>query len=327
MKRYLLLVVMLLCTLRLAAQQSEVVVACDWGDIHGTLMAADGEGQSDMVALLIAGSGPTDRDCNSSVGLRTNAFAYLAKALSSMGVASYRYDKQGIGASPSPTSESDLRFSDYVADAAECVKHLTTMGFGRVVLIGHSEGALIALAVAARYEQLPIAGVVSLCGVGHTLDYMLKVQISHQLVSYDIGMMMSAMSLIDRIKSGERIADEQIPAVLRPLFRESVQGYLCSSMSEEYNPQRLIRDVEVPVMVVGGGRDLQVPASEAEVLHAANRSSQMVILPDMSHTLKDCALSDMMTQRQTVYIDSSLPLSEGLVEALRGFMGSLTQSK
>ena len=324
MKPYAILCMMLLLALPLSAHETQVEVPREWGTLHGTLMTPDSEADSDIVALLIAGSGPTDRNCNSTMGLRTNAFAYISEVLVTEGIASYRYDKRGIGASAANSiSESSLRFDDYVDDAAACVEHLVKMGYRRVLLIGHSEGSQIALAVAAHYESLPIAGIVSVSGTAHTMDHTLKIQLAHQLMAYDAGMMMVAMRIIDKIKAGERVPDDDIPQPLLSIFRESVQGYLCSSMKEKFDPQKMISGIDCPVMIVGGGMDLQVPLSEAEALHAVNRASRLVVLPQMSHTMKDTSSRDMMTQRQTVYADSSLPLSEGFVAVLREFVGGL----
>lgn len=324
MKRFIVIMALCLFVTPLFAEEQEVAVECEWGTIRGTLMTPDNEANSDLAALIIAGSGPTDRNCNSAVGLRTNAFAYLAQELGKFGVASLRYDKRGIGASRHDgLNESDLRFDDYIDDAARCVEYLTAMGYKRVLLIGHSEGSQIALAVAAYYKTLPIAGLISLSGAAHTIDYTLKMQLTHQLVAHDMGMMMTAMRIIDDIKAGKSIPDRDIPQPLLALFRESVQAYLCSSMNDKYAPQRMIHGLTCPILVVGGGMDVQVPVSDAEALHQANRASQLVVLPSMSHTLKDALSRDMMTQRQTVYIDSSLPLSGGLVDAIGDFVGLL----
>ena len=74
------------------------------GDIAGSLVVRPGTAQHPVV-LIIAGSGPTDRDGNSPAPiapgktLRTDSYKLLAQALAAEGIASVRYDKRGIGAS------------------------------------------------------------------------------------------------------------------------------------------------------------------------------------------------------------------------------------
>src|SRR5690606_27508107 len=69
------------------------------------------------VALIISGSGPTDRDGNNPV-MQNNSLKLLAEALADAGIASLRYDKRGIAASAIPNaSESDVTFEDFISDA------------------------------------------------------------------------------------------------------------------------------------------------------------------------------------------------------------------
>lgn len=304
-----------------AGAERNVRISRPWGDIHGTLStpAAD----TGTAVLLIAGSGPTDRNCNSALNLRTDAFVHLARLFDSLGMASLRYDKRGIGASRCERTDFDsLRLDDYIDDAAACIAWLHGEGFRRVIVAGHSEGSCIALAVAAG-EQSGVDAVISLCGAGCTLDRTLQIQLARQLTAQDPGMLLDALRIISRIKAGERIPAEAIPQPLRALFNESVQSFLHSSMEERLNPQRLIRRTTCPVLIVGGEFDIQISVSDAEALHAARPDARKVIVARMAHTLKDAASADMAQQMTTVYTNPSLPLSEGLRRAVAEFAGRL----
>src|SRR5690606_22206381 len=92
----------------------------EYGTLYGTLTLPDTTAKIPVV-LIIGGSGPTDRNNNSSLGLKTNAFLMLAEALRSNGIAVLRYDKQGAGKSRSSKKESELRFSDFVNDASRFI--------------------------------------------------------------------------------------------------------------------------------------------------------------------------------------------------------------
>ncbi|HET8747804.1 MAG TPA: alpha/beta hydrolase, partial [Ramlibacter sp.] len=126
--------------------EQELALPTAWGQLAGTLALPDSPAPW-PAALLIAGSGPTDRDGNNPLlGTRIDNLRRLADALARRGVASLRYDKRGIGASEYPgLSEDALRFEHLVDDAVALSGFLLQDGrFGRLALVGHSEGALIA---------------------------------------------------------------------------------------------------------------------------------------------------------------------------------------
>ncbi|MEO1273724.1 MAG: alpha/beta hydrolase, partial [Myxococcota bacterium] len=103
-----------------AASSENVSVDHNGVTLHGTLLLPETENAPTAAILIIAGSGPTDRDGNSPVIPGTNnSLRYLAEALAENGVASLRYDKRFIGQSVSPgLVESELRFDHYADDAA-----------------------------------------------------------------------------------------------------------------------------------------------------------------------------------------------------------------
>jgi alpha-beta hydrolase superfamily lysophospholipase len=78
--------------------------------------------------LIIAGSGPTDRNGNSpAIQGANNSLKYLAEGLAAQGIASVRYDKRGVAESKTAaSSESDLRFETYIHDAVLWGKQLRT---------------------------------------------------------------------------------------------------------------------------------------------------------------------------------------------------------
>jgi len=234
-----------------------------------------------------------------------------------------RYDKRGTGASTADGMDyGALRLDDYVDDAAACVEWLHEQGFARVILAGHSEGSQIALAAAAD-RPATVAAAISLSGAARTIDHTLQMQLAGELAAADPGMLLDAMRIISRLKSGSRVPEPEIPEPLRVLFRENVQTFLQSAMEERFEPRRLIRRTTCPVLVIGGEYDIQVPPSEAEELHRARPDTRLVIVESMSHTLKDAASADRLQQMQTIYLDPSLPLSAGLCTAVREFVESL----
>lgn len=98
--------------------------------------------------LLIAGSGPTDRDGNSrSAGISPNTLELLAQGLAERGISSLRFDKRGVAASAAAlSSESDITLNTEVEDVRRWERFLLRQPhIACIVLAGHSEGALLAM--------------------------------------------------------------------------------------------------------------------------------------------------------------------------------------
>lgn len=294
-----------------------MVIACDWGDISATLSTP--AESSDIAVLIVAGSGPTDRNGNSGQGLNSYAYKMLADELVKGGVAILRYDKRAIGRSTlnDPTTIPNLVFNDFVDDAVRCVDYLRGEGFKKVVVVGHSEGGEIALHLALR-EDVKVDGLVLLCCPGYSMDQILIAQLSAQLVPQYIGLMATATNIIKSIKRGDSVAVESIPQELLSLFHPSVQPFLCSSMA--FDPAELMSRVEQPTLIISGGRDIQVAKENADRLMAVAKCGEHIHLDQMTHILKSADTNDRIQQIMGIYTNSKLPLTEGLSEAILGFV-------
>ena len=318
MRKLVMSVVAMVATIcTVMAEERDVVIACDWGDISATLNTP--VVGSDVAVLIVAGSGPTDRNGNSGQSLNTYAYKMLSDELVKGGVAVLRYDKRAIGLSrvKDPATIPNVVFGDFVDDAARCVDYLRGEGFERVYVAGHSEGGEIALHLALR-EDVVVDGLVLLCCPGYAMDQILNAQLSAQLVPQHLGLMLTATTIMQRIKAGESVPVESIPQELMSLFHPSVQPYLCSSMA--FDPADLMMRVEQPVLVVSGGRDIQVTKDNAERLMKGAKRGEHIHYEHMTHILKDADTSDRIQQLVTVYVNSKLPLTEGLSDAVLQFV-------
>ena len=318
MKRILLVLSVLLFAVVVSfAAQEQVKIECAWGDIAATL--ATPEGESDVAVLIIAGSGPTNRNGNSGLNLNTYAYKMLSDGLVEAGFAVLRYDKRGVGESYIPAeSVPNLLYDDYVDDAERCVAWLRERGYAKIFLAGHSEGGSIAIEVAQRGE---VAGLVLLAAPGYPMDEVLIWQLSQQLVPMHMGLFIQAERIIRTLKSGGEVAEESVPAELLSLFHPTVQPFLRSSMLRE--PCRMLTECEEPALIITGGRDIQVTVDNGEALVAAAREGRHVTLESMCHVLKDAASSDRVEQLLSVYTDSKLPLTEALVPTIVEFMNNV----
>jgi pimeloyl-ACP methyl ester carboxylesterase len=137
---------MLLLTLALLAGpvSTEIALPAQPAPLHGTLLAPE---NASAVAVILPGSGPTDRDGNSRLGISSASYRLLAEGLASQGIATVRIDKRGVGASAAAGGpEIELRFDANVADARAWAAEAAARADKPCAwLIGHSEGALVAL--------------------------------------------------------------------------------------------------------------------------------------------------------------------------------------
>ena len=264
------------------------------------------------VALIIAGSGPTDRNGNSTLGEESDAYKLLAEGLAKNGIASLRYDKRGIGESrDAMPNQKDIRFEDYIRDAGGWIKLLEQDSrFSKVVVIGHSEGSLIGM-IAAR--EAGASAYISLAGAGRPADQVILTQMKN-LPAPEYA---KVENIFARLKSGEK-ADSIPPGnnTLQQLFNPVIQPYMISWI--KYDPAKEIAKLKLPALIVNGTHDIQVPVSEAEILHQADPRSRLLLIDNMNHILKD-APADREGNIKT-YNDPSLPLDKQLVPEIAAFI-------
>jgi hypothetical protein len=289
--------------------QRALSLETDQGTLHGTLVQPL-SGTPVPVVLLIAGSGPTDRDGNNPAGGHNDSLKRLARALAKHGIASLRYDKRGVAASRAATpDERDLSVERYVADAAAWGRRLKAdRHFDRLILLGHSEGALIASLAAA---EAGADALVSLAGSSRPIDQVLREQLSYRLPPK---LLAQSNQLLDSLLAGqqsEKVADE-----LQVLFRPSVQPYLISLF--RHDPSAAFARVQVPALIVQGSHDIQVGVADAQALQAAKPDAELLLVEGMNHVLRIVPL-DLQAQLAS-YDNPRLALARELAEGIAGFI-------
>ena len=257
------------------------------------------------VALLIAGSGTTDHDGNSAQ-IKPATLKKLAEQLEQRNIATLRYDKRGAGGwKPEFGRPEDFRFKDYVDDAAALVNYLRGSGkFSRVVLVGHSEGGLVAILTA----RLPVDRLVLLATAARRQGDLLKAQLERKLAPE---MFAPIAKAIDDIMAGQ-IVDPPPPGLPIP---PAMQPGIASAFTED--PIAPLKLIEQPTLIVGGGRDRQVARLDFLALGAAAPAAKTLWRADMNHVLVDVTdeADDM-----AAYNQPERALDPDLIDAVAAFI-------
>lgn len=273
-------------------------------EVQGTLLSPKGENQPPL-AILIAGSGPTDRDGNQAQ-LKNNSLKYLAEGLAQKGIATFRYDKRVIAQINNATvQEEKMTFEDEVNDALLVVNHFKDK-YKKIILIGHSEGALIGLLVA---QKVVVSKFVSISGAGNSSATLIEEQIGKNAPQ----LKEESQKIISQLRKGELV--DNISPYLAPVFRKSVQPYLISWF--KYEPAKEITKLQIPILIVQGTNDLQVEDKEAQLLKEAQPKAQLLLIEGMNHVLKKVKT---LEENQLSYLNPDLPISGELVEGIASFI-------
>lgn len=269
-----------------------------------------------LVVLIVPGSGPTDRDGNSPLGIKAAPYRLLAEGLAQQGIASVRIDKRGMfGSSAAISDPNDVTIGAYADDVQSWVSTIRTKtGVSCVWVLGHSEGALVAL-VAAQDRKSGICGLILVAGAGRPLGTVLLDQLRADPANAPL--LPPAEQAIANLTAGKRIDPTELPQLLMPLFHPKVQGFLIDAFS--HDPARLISSVKKPVLILQGDADIQVGVEDAKRLALARPGAKLRILKNTNHVLKTVIENDRQTNLMT-YSNSDLPLAKGVVATIVEFL-------
>ena len=274
------------------------------GAIDALLVTPEGV-EHPPVALLIAGSGSTDRDGNGPQ-IKPATLKKLSEQLAARKIATLRYDKRGAGGWKAEFGRpEDFRFKDYVDDAAALVNYLRVSGkFSHVVLVGHSEGGLVAILTARR---VPVDRLVLLATAARRQGDLLKAQLEKTLAP---DLFKPIAKAIDDIMAGQ-IVDPPPGLAIPP----SMQPGIASAFTED--PIAPLKLINQPTLIVAGGRDRQVARLDFIALGAASPAAKTLWLPDMNHVLVDVADE---ADDVAAYSQSARALDPALIDSVADFV-------
>lgn len=281
------------------------------GDIGGTLLL-----QSDPspLVILLTGSGSQDRD-ETVAGFRV--FNVLSRELYQNGISSFRYDDRGIGAS---TGEADATLEELAEDLLDVVDYLNREyggDFTELILLGHSQGGLVASIAAAEAEA---AGLILMATPFLRVDEIINQQIIKLSEAQEIPEDVMNLNLefqervYEVVRTGgswepveeslrERLSEQinQLPEAqvealgdVSGFIQSQIDRQLSAAKSDwfksliEFQPDDILKELNVPILALFGEKDMQVFPEDniRKVINLREASDHRVeyrIIPDANH--------------------------------------------
>ncbi len=272
--------------------------------VDGTLLSPkDG---STNLAIILAGSGPTDRDGNQNF-MKTNNLKKLAVALTNNGIATFRYDKRIVKQIRRGNLDPNIKFDNFVSDAIDAINYFKKQNtYKKIYVIGHSQGSLIGMLAAKDNAD----GFISLSGAGQSIDNVVIEQIEKTAPMFTD----DTKRIFGILKEGNTTTN--YPPALASVFDVSVQMFMASWMI--YNPVEEIKKLDMPILIINGTKDLQVSTKEAELLHSAAKNSDLKLIEKMNHVLFIIEGDDQENSKS--YNDHAGKVSEELINDIIAFI-------
>ncbi|WP_370000354.1 alpha/beta hydrolase family protein [Winogradskyella sp.] len=306
MKNYLLALALIFSIVsfgqKKAYEETEVTVS-KW--IDGTLLTPN-DNEKPNLAIIVAGSGPTDRNGNQNF-LKSNSLKKLAESLANKDIATFRYDKRIVKQIKQGNVDKNIMFDDFVNDASDVISYFKDKEiYSKIYIIGHSQGSLVGMLAAKEQAD----GFISIAGAGQNIGDVIVDQVTN--MAPQLGE--KAQSVVDKLKQGETTTD--YPAALASVFNSEIQAFMMNWM--KYNPAEIIKELEIPILIVNGTKDLQVSEHEAQLLKEANEKAELEIIENMNHVLFEIEGDDLENSKS--YNESFRPISSQLIEAISEFI-------
>lgn len=250
-------------------------------------------GERVPVVLMVTGSGQENRD---EEIFEHRPFLVLADYLARNGIASLRYDDRGFGKSTGDATKATSR--DFADDAKAGIEWLRQTGeFGKVGVLGHSEGGMIAFMLG---QEQSTDFIVSWAGPTVPIDTLMQQQ----------------LSLLYRANGAP---DSMLPKTAT----EAKQIMLATSNTEwmrffiNYDPTDAIKSTRCPVFALNGDKDMNVPAelniSALRTLLPANKKNKIKIYPGLNHILQHCTTglpTEISSIEETISPEAMKDISE-----------------
>lgn len=280
------------------------------GDLqfNGTLTLPANYTKDTPAVVLVTGSGQQNRD---EELLYHKPFAVIADALARQGIASLRYDDRGFG-------DTQVQFYNYCTydflDDAKVAIGMLRKRFGKVGVLGHSEGGTIALMLAS--EGLTDF-IVSMAGMAIPAPQQMVIQNRDQLTvggyqAEDVETYCKALedvfALLTLGKDTDSFVAPQMPDALAQNFREALKQWKTIPYFTRFltlDAGKNLSKIKCPVLALNGTKDLQVDceANLSLIDKGVTSPHQVVAFESMNHLFQHCttgALTEYLQIEETI---------------------------
>lgn len=321
--------------------QRELVIENDSVAIGGTLTWPKDK-QTDELVIIISGSGAQNRNGKLPI-TDFKPYQALAKSLTPKGIATFRYDDRGVGESTGNFSTAAL--STLASDVDAVIKYFqsdTSPSFSTITLLGHSQGGVVAGRVAAQNKS--VDKLILMASPGLPLKELLRYQVQQafaragvdsSLIEQEIS---ARESIMDAIRSGENLEQpkenyqNQFAAIQLAMGMDSTQAVSLAKRQADqlsntfesaqtrsllhYDPTDDLRELNIPVLVLFGGKDTQVPVRMNQLpvkqaLESAGTSYETVVFEQANHLFQNAKTGDVQE-----YATLESAFVDGLIETL-----------
>lgn len=262
--------------------------------IGATLTKPEAAQELYPAAVIIGGTGSMNRD-GSGVGFKMNLYRDLAEELTELGFITLRYDKRGVG------KTGGNRTTAGVTELVEDLKHVITflktqdgVDANRVILVGHSEGAILATLAA---EQESVAGLILLSGAGASLKTSMEEQAQFLLKEVQEtkglkGKLLSRVLTEKAVVQKQQKLFERVTATDQDTIRIQLVKFPAKWLRQHltYSDEDLLmkmKAVTIPILAVTGQKDVQTDYRNLEKVDDLNSEwIETEVISDMDHMLK-----------------------------------------
>ncbi len=280
----------------------EIVVKNDSIELPGTLTYSN---QNSPLIIWVHGSGNVDRNGNQKgVNINANYIKQFRDSINKNNIAFYSFDKRTSNLK-NVKFFKNIIFEDFVSDVTKVISYFKeNTQFSEIILVGHSQGSLVALLAAKNIDKY-----ISLAGISNTFDTFVVNEYSKVNSEYGINVKQQFKEL------KETGSIKEIDPIIAHLVSKPNQPFILSWM--KYNPIEEIKKLTIPILIINGTSDLQVSTENAQALKAENNLAKITLIDSMNHVLK--IVKNPMENQQSYFLDN-FPLSTKLIANIVAFI-------
>lgn len=279
----------------------EILIKNDSIELPGTLTFTK---ENTPLLIWIHGSGNVDRNGNQGTVVKANYIKQLRDSINKEGFAFFSYDKRTAN-SKNFKHLKGILFKDLVNDAEKVITHLKNdKRFSKIILIGHSQGSLVAMLNSNIADQF-----ISLAGPSESIDKTIIKQVTKQSAAFG---KITEDHFNELLKTGNI---KKVNPLLATIFAKQNLAFIANYA--KFNPVKEIKKVTIPTLIINGTKDLQVKEADAKALQEAKPSSKLVIIKNMNHVLKQI---ENDADNMPSYYSADFKLSAELITTIVNFI-------